>query len=263
MKKRILALFILILLFIFVPISSVLALSREMGDENEDGLISFEEKGDIVVMIQTRLRELGYFNFKSTGRYQGMTRNAVITFQQNQVDGNGKQIMADGTVGAQSLTLLFSTMAVRSTITQSIPSGPRATGNQKETGQTAVWGTVKEQLEKGSSYTLMDFNTGKTFSVVYTGGVNHAEVECNTAADTSALLESFGGSASYFKRPMLLSLNGKQIACSLQAFPHGDDTISQNDLAGHLCLFFEGSKSHVGGLADVEHNANIFVAAGR
>ena len=31
-------------------------------------------------------------------------------------------------------------------------------------------------------------------------------------------------------------------------------------MEGHVCLFFEGSLSHVGSLPDVEHNANVFAA---
>ena len=37
------------------------------GDNNGDGIISLDETGEIVAMLQTRLRELDYFHFKADG----------------------------------------------------------------------------------------------------------------------------------------------------------------------------------------------------
>jgi hypothetical protein len=31
---------------------------------------------------------------------------------------------------------------------------------------------------------------------------------------------------------------------------------------GHTCMFFQGSVSHVGGIADVEHQRQIYAASG-
>ncbi len=228
-------------------------------------LIAYEDTGEIVAMIQTRLRELGYFHFKATGSFLSMTRNSVINFQKNQVSEDGNPIIADGTVGEQSMALLFSQRATRAAIPQEvhIPIGERANGTQNKTGTLMPWEDVKGQLSAGQAYTLTDFNTGVTFSMVYTGGEQHAEMEAATANDATVYKDTFGGEYNFSKRPMLISINGTQVACSLQGQPHGADTVERNDMVGHACLYFNGSKSHVGQLPDVEHINNVFTASGK
>ncbi len=234
------------------------------GDNNSDGIISYEETGELVAMIQTRLRELDYFHFKPTGSFRSMTRDAVIAFQKNQEPENGAHVIADGTVGEQSLRLLFSATAVRSPIPQNItiPIGKRHSPTQSRTGELLSWQKTKEELIQGNTYLLMDYNTGTTFSLVFVGGTEHAEMESPSQEDTAVLKKVFGDSFSFFKRPMLIEIQGVYIACSLQGHPHGEDTISNNDMAGHICLFFYESRSHVGLLPDEEHAVNIRLAAG-
>ncbi|HOF94659.1 MAG TPA: peptidoglycan-binding domain-containing protein, partial [Clostridia bacterium] len=85
----------LVLLALFYIASEAYAIT---GDNNLDGIISYEEKGELVAMIQTRLRELDYFYFKPTGSFRAMTREAVIAFQKNQELDSGAVVIADGTV---------------------------------------------------------------------------------------------------------------------------------------------------------------------
>lgn len=226
-------------------------------------LIVYKSIGETVVRIQMRLRDLGYFNFKPTGNFQTMTVDATIKFQQRQLDPNGQSIIADGTVGPQSMGLLFSAAAARAEIVANIPVGPSLQGTPVVVGELTDWGQVKTMLVKGQSYTVTDFNTGSQFRLTYTGGENHAEMECSSATDTTVLKEVFGNDFSFFKRPAVISINGKNIATSLQGSPHGEDTVSSNDMDGHLCMFFNGSTSHVSNLPDAEHVAQIYKAAGR
>ncbi len=259
MKRHIYLVLIFIMIFAFATNAHAIT-----GDRNNDGLIAYQEYGEWVSMIQTRMRELGYFLFKPTGNFQSMTRNSIISFQENQVDDAGNPIIADGTVGAQTISILFSTDAVRANIPQetTIPFGERADGSQTQTGERVSWSEVATLLEQGASYELIDFNTGSTFSMTYVGGESHAEMECTSPTDTTTYKETFGGEFNYSKRPMLIDIGGRIIACSLQGEPHGDDTVSQNDMDGHACLFFYESRSHVAALPDVEHNANVNVASG-
>lgn len=229
-----------------------------------DGIITLDESGEIVAQIQTRLRELGYFHFKPTGNYQGMTKNSVIAFQTFQEDESGTPFIADGTMGPQSLAKIFSTSAVRAPIAADvhIPIGKSAGSAQTQTGAQTPWSEVLTLLIVGESYALTDFNTGETFSMIFTGGAQHAEMECATREDTEKLQAVFGGAFSFFKRPMLISVNDTLIACSLQGEPHGESTVEGNSMPGHACLFFYESRSHVGGLSDVEHRENVAAAAG-
>ncbi len=264
--KRLLAVIIILLLGLCTT-QAVMAMDTtlftDVSANGKPGLIDFEDTGDYIVMIQIRLRELGYFHFKATGRFQGMTRSSVIAFQQNQMDADGKAIISDGTIGQQSIDILFSSTAARSPIAQSIPYGPPASGSQKAVGELVEWNEVKSLLTEGNSYEIMDFNTGQVFEMVFVGGEQHAEMECKGANDTIIYKQVFGEEFNYSKRPMLLIMGEKKIACSLQGAPHGTDTVSSNDMSGHACLYFSGSKSHVGMLADIEHNNYILTAAGR
>ncbi len=235
----------------------------EQTDSYSGGLISYGITGETVVRIQLRLRELGYFNFKPTGSFQNMTVEATKRFQQKQVDSQGQPIMSDGTVGAQSMGLLFSHRVQRADIAAKIPIGKQLSGDAAQTGELMEWSAVKDMLSVGSAYTITDYNTGTTFTMVYTGGEGHAEVECRTAADTAVYLETFGGEFNYSKRPVIVAIGSSNVAASLQGQPHGEDTVAANEMDGHACLYFSSSTSHVASLPDVEHQAQVYKAAGR
>ncbi|MDL2235825.1 peptidoglycan-binding protein [Christensenellaceae bacterium OttesenSCG-928-L17] len=273
MKKRRIIALMLLLCALIATMPGTLAATHHYDDGGQivhdepyaGALVKYSDYGEIVELIQVRLRELDYFYFKPTGKFQSMTRECVIEFQKNQVDENNQPIISDGTVGAQSLTILFSPNAVRAPIAQSIhiPIGKKADGTQTEVGEPTSWETVKEKLEAGTTYTLTDFNTGVTFDMVYIGGENHAEMECASANDTAVYKQTFGDAFNYSKRPMLVQLGSDLVACSLQGAPHGEDGVARNEMDGHACLFFQDSKSHVGQLADREHNNNVRTASGK
>ncbi len=227
------------------------------------GLIAYDSKGEAVVRIQLRLRELGYFQYKPTGNFQSMSVEATKKFQQKQTWSDGLPIIADGTVGAQTLSIIFGHSAVRADIDAAIPFGAALSGTPARTGEVVEWSEVKELLEPRNSFLVYDFNNGVSWKMVCTGGDNHAEVECASAEDTYLFFTTFGGAFNYSKRPVVVELGGRLIAASLQGYPHGEDQITNNDMPGHACLFFNGSLSHVGGFPDVEHQALVYKAAGR
>ncbi len=192
-----------------------------------------------------------------------MSVQAAIRFQQLQLDDNGQPIIADGSIGAQSMAILFAKTAKRVDIDASIPFGPPLTGAATITGTPATWEEIKPKLAQNKQYLFTDYNTGNSFSMTLTNVGNHAEMECSTAADTVTFLSCFGGEFNYSKRPMVMQLDNQNIAASMQGEPHGDDTISGNDMTGHVCVYFTGSASHVGSLPDVEHMNQIRKAAGQ
>lgn len=226
-------------------------------------LISYGSTGEIVVRIQLRLRELGYFNYKPTGNFQSMTVEATKKFQQNQTDASGAPFISDGTVGEQTRAFLFETSAKRVDIAATIPIGQQLAGTASVTGEAIPWSEVKTLLVEGETYTVTDFNTNVQFDMVYCGGDMHAETECASPVDTATYKDAFGGEFNYSKRPVVILVGTKLIAASLQGFPHGEDTVAANEMAGHACMFFSGSLSHVGQLPDVEHTNQVNIAAGR
>ncbi|MDR0840231.1 MAG: peptidoglycan-binding protein [Christensenellaceae bacterium] len=235
------------------PFSGLIGLNGTQGDTtNED-----------VVRVQIRLRELGYFNFKPTGLFQVMTANAAKAFQSKHTDEAGLPMIADGTIGPQSMKALFRHDVTRADITANIPIGKPLEGEPTLTGSLTSWSEVKPLFAEGASYVITDYNTGTTFSMAFVGGENHAEMECKTAADAGIYRQVFGGEYNYSKRPVVITIDGRNIAGSLSGWPHGEDFYPNNDMRGHTCLFFEGSLSHVGDLPDVEHLELVYRAAGR
>ncbi|MEG1559337.1 MAG: hypothetical protein RRY79_06710 [Clostridia bacterium] len=244
-------------------ILSILFISGALAEPTET-YVAIDSVGEMVVRVQIRLRELSYLYFKPTGSFKRMTESATREFQKNQTDVSGGWIGADGTIGLQTANVLFSVRAKRAPIPVNvkIPIGKPLLGKPTIIGKLTPWNEVKTLLILKKSYKITDYNTGVSFNMSFVGGENHAEMECDTAADAAIFLNIFGGVYNYSKRPMIISVDGKDVAASMQGFPHGTDSNETNDVDGHACLFFEGSFSHVGNLPDIEHQKLVYVAAG-
>ena len=100
--KRVLAFTLLILLALF-PIMTVVA------DSVSDIVLPLE-KGDAgvgVVIVQARLKQLGYLHFSATGKYGDMTVSAVKAYQKR------NSLPVTGKVGENTVLSLFSEGSVR------------------------------------------------------------------------------------------------------------------------------------------------------
>lgn len=231
--------------------------------QTQTEIYSENSAGETVVRIQIRLRELGYLWFKPTGVYRAMTVKAVEEFQTRCV-AYGERLGVDGRMGEQSMLELFAPSAPKFRIPDSVhlPRGPIA-DTLKVKGEVQSWNAVKQKLNVNEEYTVIDCNTGKEFKLVFTGGENHAEAELASESELEAFNYICGSEYNFLKRPVVVMFGETAVAASIQCYPHGSDSVADNGMEGHVCLFFEGSLSHVGSLPDVEHNANVFAAAGR
>jgi hypothetical protein len=259
MKKTIAVILLLLMAaFILSP-----ADQNAKASSGADVIYDKNSTGPTVVRIQMRLRELGYLNFKPTGSYKSMTIDAVKAFQSNCRD-SGMAMQVDGRMGSESLGILFRNTAIRASLRNvSIPAGPKhGSGTLAKTGSLESWESVKAQLIPGNSYTITDCYTGKVFELIYVSGGNHAEME-PAPGELEAFMEICGKEFNYFKRPVIVSINGLEAAASIQCWPHGSDSIADNGMDGHVCLFFDGSLSNVGSMPDIEHTENIYKAAGK
>ena len=234
------------------------------GASSSPAIYDKTSTGSMVVRIQMRLRELGYLNFKPTGSYKSMTVNAVKDFQTCYRD-KGYAMQVDGKMGPESLDLLFRYDAIRVSLSGvSIPSGPKHGASKLlKTGELVPWESVKTRLVTGESYTMIDCYTGKELRLMFTGGVNHAEMEPSSTEELDSFMAICGSEYNYLKRPVVVTIGDEEIAASIQCWPHGNDVISDNGMIGHVCLFFDGSTSEVGRLPDVEHTENVYKAAGQ
>ena len=104
MKRTIAILLILCLL---------LTIGTSIGEEEQP--MKQGDKGEEVVRVQTRLFDLGFYTYKPTGSFQTVTRSAVVAYQV------AAGIMSDGTVGAETMNLLFDRSAKRVEFHAQIP----------------------------------------------------------------------------------------------------------------------------------------------
>ncbi|MBR5948740.1 MAG: peptidoglycan-binding protein [Clostridia bacterium] len=238
---------------------SVSALS--FASSSAPRIYSDGDSGEAVLRIQIRLRELGYLSYPPTGVYRAMTVEAVKAFQ-TRCGSYGTPLAVDGRIGSETMKQLFSQNAPRVAIPDSVhmPRGPIASA-LVVTGKLVDWSEVESKLTVGSVYTLTDCNTGESFRLVFTGGANHAEMELFSSDEKPVFDAVCGGEYNFLKRPVVVKIGGVDVAASMQCAPHGLDTVADNGIDGHVCVFFSGSLSHVGALADVEHETIVRQAA--
>ena len=240
--KRFIAVTILIMLTV-IPLFSVVA-------DSVNDIILPLEKGDAgvgVVIIQTRLEQLGYLHFSATGKYGDMTVSAVKSYQSR----NGLPVT--GKVGENTVLSMFSEGCVRAPRSPVLSSvfGKGQIASVKH-GDLYDWVlTVNEEFKVGDTVTLTDYNTGTEIKVKRTGGENHADIR---PLDTQLFQSVFGGSNTWEKRACIVTIGELRIAASVFGNPNSNK---------EYCLYFSGSTSDISGLPDAEHQAMLLKANGQ
>lgn len=196
-------------------------------------------KGPDVVLAQHLLIQLGLLEAPPDGIFGPATRRAVLRFQ------GTAGITADGVVGPQ--TWLHLSEAVRRAV---------------ETGvELLPWSEAQRVYSNFTVATVTDVRTGLTFQVRRYYGHHHADSEPLTAADTRVMRQIYG-SGSWQRRPIIVEVDGRRIAASMNGMAHGDGSIEGNDFNGHFCIHFLGSRIHRTGTFDPEHHMAVLEAAG-
>lgn len=238
----------LIFLFIFIIIMPVSALAAD-----DEPIYSKGDTGNEVYAIQQRLLDLGYLQYRPTGKYSDMTANAVRRFQQ--ING----IEADGQVGSETNLALFSDDAKRNVVNPAVKrtSGASRTGEITEPGTLSNWEAISALFPVNSIFTVTDFNSGISFQMQRTGGINYAQVKTVSPQDYDAFLEVFG-SESWDHRSVLVEYGDDKYAASLFGMPTNNEaSASPDNMNGYTELFFNNSASDLFSLPDEEHNAAI------
>lgn len=242
MKK---ILILALVLISFIPAATLAA--------DEEPIYSKGDTGTEVYAIQQRLLDLGYLQYRPTGKYSDMTANAVKRFQQ--ING----IDADGQVGAETNLALFSDDAKRNTFNPTVKrtSGAPYSGEQTEPGTLSDWSAINELLPVNTIFTVTDFNSGISFNMQRIGGINYAQVKTLSPADYNAFLEVFGAE-SWDHRSVLVEYGNVKYAASLFGMPTNNEaSASANNMNGYTELFFNNSASDLYGIPDEEHIAAI------
>lgn len=247
---------------LFVMILLQANLSVALADPGTDDiLIKKGEESDNVILLQLRLQDLGYYDYKLTGFFGDFTGTALKDFQ----SANG--IKADGVAGTQTLTLMYSNEAKRKPVQPRVkpkpPSSPTKK-NSKLKGAYKDWFNYVSKIwakSDRSKVKVVDFDTHKTYYVIRVGGHNHADVEPATKKDCNILLSTYGGDWSWERRAVVVYIHGEAIAGSTNGMPHGYETIANNGMNGQICIHFLNSRNHIHNMVDPAHQYEVRRAA--
>ena len=246
-----------------VPADGESPVPVESGDSQEYPTIRKGNSGDEVILIQMRLRDLGYFNYKITNYYGSLTETAVKSFQRE------NDLPADGTVGPVTCDALFSNKAIRKPIVPIATPTPKPT--KKPAGYVAEvpigvmtdWSKVTNLWPRGTNLLVIDVETGAQMTFQRVGGQLHADVEPLTAEDTVKLKRCYGGTWNWSRRAVVVKVNGTWTAASINGYPHGKETVPNNDMVGQVCIHFLNSRTHIRNMKDPDHQAMVRKAAGQ
>ena len=249
---------------------------------SEYPVLKLDDNNVDVLNLQSRLKDLGYYNYKVTGYFGSLTEYSLKLFQKY------NSLQETGIVDAETNYVLYSNEAVRMPmsaidtsadrfgVTPSPTPKPTATpkptqkptnSNISSNGKVATgsymdWSQVKNIFAKGDKAKVYDFNTGISWTVKRTGGSKHADVEPVSSTDTALYKQALGKYYKNWKRqPCVVVIDGYRIAGSYHGYPHGYDAIAGNNLSGHYCIHFKNSRTHCSNKIDPDHQACVKKAA--
>ncbi len=119
------------------------------------------------------------------------------------------------------------------------------------------WSQVDNRFPEDKTVIITDVETGLHLRVNRLYGTYHADVEPLTREDTSTLRKIYGGEWSWDRRAVVVHLENKKIAGSINGYPHGGETKHNNNFNGHICLHFNGSRLHTSEKMGPEHQQQI------
>ncbi|HIS01105.1 MAG TPA: peptidoglycan-binding protein [Candidatus Excrementavichristensenella intestinipullorum] len=204
------------------------------------------DTGEAVKKLQRRLKALEWFSGEIGGNYKTLTTQAVKDFQK------AAGLPQTGIADSATQAALYAQNAPDNKLDN---RGETAPGKSKEMD----WWTsgIQEIFARGKTATVTDVVTGLSWQVVRSGGTNHADVQPKTAQDTALMKKAYGGTWSWNRRAIWVSIGGEKYAASMNGMPHGSDSIKDNDFDGHHCIHFTNSRTHGTNVVCALHQAAI------
>jgi hypothetical protein len=124
------------------------------------------------------------------------------------------------------------------------------------------WDIANQILPKGTTFTVIDVETGLQFRVQRRAGNKHADVQPLTRKDTQIMKKIYNGRWSWDRRAIIALVDDQMIAASMHGMPHGAGAI-KNGFPGHFCIHFWGSTTHRSSNMDLAHKLMILKAGGK
>ena len=210
--------------------------------ETDYSSLSQGSTGYRVTNLVNELINQGYYDGAVTNTYTAAVKEAVKAFQ----TANG--LTADGVAGDATQHKLFGTK----------PIGYGDTTNMDFAiypVEKIDWytGGIQQMIPRGAKFKIYDVRTGIVFWAYRQAGGRHMDIETLTAADSARLCQIYGTDSLqeivdknmwYPRRACLVTIGTRTFACSLDGMQHGDDTISNNNMEGQVCLHFTNSEGH-------------------
>ncbi len=212
--------------------SGYISKSQVQTSSSKTALTMLKEgmEGVEVKKMQTELRKRGFLGESATGDFGESTKQAVKDFQR------AAKISADGIAGSATLKLLYEDNGIKTT----------AAKKAGITGKVLLsnWSVIQNVFKKGMKAVVTDVKTGLKFNVMRFGGWFHADCEPLTKADTAKLKKAAGGSWTWNRRAIWVTVGNVTYAASMHSMPHMSDPVPGNGFPGHFCIHFYGSKVH-------------------
>ena len=234
-------------------------------------------RGSAVSELQKNLKTLGFFSATPTGYYGEATEAAVKKFQARY------SLKQDGIAGSSTLNMVSKLLGKPQTAAVAKTAAASTAKTAKD--YLVPWfGNAEKIFARGKTATVYDIGTGLSFKVKRTYGTNHADCEALTAADSAVIKKIYGGTWSWDRRAVIVTVDGRKMAASMAGMPHAGvesvaanvtvssrsggygrgtnlDTVKNNGMSGHFDIHFLGSKTHGTNKVDEKHQEMIQKAA--
>ena len=171
------------------------------------------------------------------------------------------------TIGSKTGYVNRSDLSESKTSTEPAATAAASSGSglrpAKGTAREMDWWTsdIQKIFARGVTAQITDVETGLTWRERRNGGTNHADCQPLTAADTAAMKKAYGGTWSWNRRAVFVTINGTNYAASINGMPHGSGSIKDNNFNGHHCIHFTNSRTHGTNKVCSLHQAAIKKAA--
>ena len=142
---------------------------------------------------------------------------------------------------------------------------PGESSSAKRVGKLVDWFLDgKYLIKRNDVFIVTDVSTGLAIKFKMMGGMNHADVEPVTSAETEKMKKLFPA-WTWTPRPVVIFHKGINFAASLSGMPHSYDTVT-NGVDGHFDLYLHNSKNHGESVSQTyvnQHLENVLIAAGK
>lgn len=130
-------------------------------------------------------------------------------------------------------------------------------------GELISWSKASRVFALYDRTLITDVDSGLSFWVQRRGGSKHADSQPLTADDTAIMKKIYGGQWSWERKAIVVTVDDRHLAASMNGMPHAGGAIKNNNFDGHFCIHFQDSRTHGTNKLDAGHQSMVRKAAGK